>query len=105
MVSIAAHWCGPWRPLPANRFPSRTATWRRSGCRTFRPTGNKRRFEMADFVVLGEALIDLFGEPGQPLGPGSRFVAKPGGAPANVAAALGKLGASVGFVGKVGEDA
>jgi fructokinase len=60
---------------------------------------------MIDVVTLGEALIDmvslqrnvgLFETPG--------FKPEPGGAPANVAVGLARLGASVAFVGKVGRD-
>ena len=60
---------------------------------------------MAKIVVLGEALIDLFADEEVPLGDAAVFRPSPGGAPANVAVALGRLGASVGFVGKVGDDA
>jgi fructokinase len=54
-------------------------------------------------VVLGEVLIDFFAQPGWPAGPGA-FVAKAGGAPANLAAAIAKLGHRVAFIGKVGDD-
>lgn len=56
-----------------------------------------------DIVALGELLIDLTQTGTQD---GARqFAAFPGGAPANVAVAAARLGASVGFVGKVGADA
>lgn len=64
-----------------------------------------RRSSVPKIVVLGEALIDLFADEGVPLGDAAAFRPLPGGAPANVAVALGRLGASVGFVGKVGDDA
>jgi sugar/nucleoside kinase (ribokinase family) len=59
---------------------------------------------MPAIVVLGEALIDLFAESGVPLKEAQTFRPLPGGAPANVAVALARLGADVGFVGKVGID-
>lgn len=52
-------------------------------------------------VCLGEALVDLVPEPGQPW----TFSARPGGAPANVAVGLCRLGTSAAFVGRVGRDA
>lgn len=60
---------------------------------------------MPKIVVLGEALIDLFTEHATRLKDTAALRPSPGGAPANVAVALGRLGASVGFVGKVGADA
>lgn len=57
-----------------------------------------------DVVALGELLIDFtpngVSEQGQPL-----FERNPGGAPANVLAALAKLGCSTAFIGAVGDDA
>ncbi|GGG54061.1 PfkB family carbohydrate kinase [Paenibacillus radicis (ex Gao et al. 2016)] len=58
-----------------------------------------------DVICLGELLIDfvstakdveLIDSPG--------FVKAPGGAPANVAAGVVKLGGTAGFIGKVGDD-
>ena len=58
---------------------------------------------MLDITTIGEVLIDLTqtgcSEQGVPL-----FAAYPGGAPANVAVAAAKLGASTAFVGKTGQD-
>lgn len=58
---------------------------------------------MRDITAIGEILIDLtqtgINEHGVPL-----FAANPGGAPANVAVAASRLGASAAFVGKVGDD-
>ncbi len=58
---------------------------------------------MKDITAIGEILIDLtqtgINENGVPL-----FAANPGGAPANVAVAASRLGASAAFVGKVGDD-
>jgi fructokinase len=60
---------------------------------------------MPDAICLGELLIDfvstaadvgIAGSPG--------FIKAPGGAPANVAVGLAKLGVDTGFVGKVGDE-
>ncbi len=59
-----------------------------------------------DLVCLGEMLIDMFpAETGRRLAEVSAFLPNPGGAPANVAVAAARLGASSAFIGKVGEDA
>ena len=56
-----------------------------------------------DITAVGEILIDLTqsgtNEQGIP-----RFDANPGGAPANLAVAASRLGASTAFIGKVGKD-
>lgn len=56
-----------------------------------------------DIVVFGEILIDFTSqgcnEDGQML-----YARNPGGAPANVAVAAGKLGAHTAFIGKAGKD-
>jgi fructokinase len=60
---------------------------------------------MMDIVCLGEVLIDVFpNEVGRRLTEVTSFQPKPGGAPANVAVAATRLGASSAFIGKVGED-
>ena len=60
---------------------------------------------MPDVISLGEVLIDLFGRPvGVSLKEATSFIAAPGGAPANVAVALARLGVDVGFMGAVGDD-
>jgi fructokinase len=57
-------------------------------------------------VCLGEVLIDLIAADGkQPLERSSTFHMAPGGAPANVAVALARLGTTVAFIGKVADDA
>ena len=60
----------------------------------------------ADIVCLGELLIDMFpAEMDRRLAEVSAFHPKPGGAPANVAAGLARLGSRSAFIGKVGDDA
>lgn len=58
---------------------------------------------MFDIITVGEILIDLtqsgLNENNIPM-----FTANPGGAPANMAVAAAKLGASTAFIGKVGKD-
>ncbi len=58
---------------------------------------------MIDITAVGEILIDLTqngkNEQGIP-----HFAANPGGAPANLAVAAARLGASAAFIGKVGKD-
>ncbi len=59
-----------------------------------------------DVICLGELLVDMFpAELGKKLAEVSAFRPKPGGAPANVAVALARLGVRSAFVGKVGDDA
>jgi fructokinase len=59
-----------------------------------------------EVVCLGELLVDMFpAELGKKLAEVSAFRPKPGGAPANVAVALARLGVHSAFVGKVGDDA
>ena len=58
---------------------------------------------MHDITAIGEILIDLTqtgkNDQGVPT-----FAANPGGAPANVAVAAARLGASTAFIGKLGRD-
>lgn len=58
-----------------------------------------------DVLCFGEALIDFFPEvTGVPLGEVERFERQLGGAPANVAVGLARLGARVGLMTLVGAD-
>jgi sugar/nucleoside kinase (ribokinase family) len=56
---------------------------------------------MLDVVALGEVLIDFTPVEGEG---NPQFQQNPGGAPANVCAALAKLGRKTAFLGKVGQD-
>ncbi|PIN01575.1 Ribokinase [Handroanthus impetiginosus] len=56
-------------------------------------------------VCFGEMLIDFVPDTaGVSLAESQGFLKAPGGAPANVACAISKLGGSAAFMGKVGED-
>ncbi len=56
---------------------------------------------MSDVLCFGEALIDMRGEQGEG---GVHYVPQPGGAPANVAVGVARLGGRAGFAGQVGND-
>ncbi|MDK2563916.1 carbohydrate kinase [Romboutsia sedimentorum] len=61
---------------------------------------------MKNVLCIGEALIDFLSiDKGKNLCDTSGFIKKAGGAPANVAAAISKLGAKAHFCGTVGDDA
>lgn len=60
---------------------------------------------MPDVIALGELLIDFVStQAGVSLADAPAFQKAPGGAPANVAVGLARLGVSSGFMGKVGDD-
>jgi fructokinase len=60
---------------------------------------------MSKILCIGEALIDMIcTDKGQSLSTGENFLKKPGGAPTNVAAAIGALGGEVELAAKVGKD-
>ncbi len=60
---------------------------------------------MKTILCIGELLIDFVAEKqGNDLSKADEFVKKPGGAPANVACAISKLGGKSKFVGCVGKD-
>ncbi len=59
-----------------------------------------------DVLCIGEALIDFVSrEQGEALEAATQFTAAPGGAPANVAAGLAKLGRRAQLIATVGDDA
>jgi len=61
---------------------------------------------MPEVVSLGELLIDFVPTTaGVALTEAEAFIMAPGGAPANVAVGLARLGVSSGFMGQVGDDA
>lgn len=61
---------------------------------------------MPDVMTLGELLVDFVPTiSGVSLSEASVFQKAPGGAPANVAVGLARLGVSSGFMGQVGDDA
>jgi fructokinase len=60
---------------------------------------------MKKVFCVGELLIDFVGQGGHPsLSKTDQFLKKAGGAPANVAAAVSRLGSQAYFVGAVGKD-
>jgi sugar/nucleoside kinase (ribokinase family) len=59
---------------------------------------------MAEVVCLGELLIDMVSDADASLQDAPRFLKAPGGAPANVAVGLTRLGTPSAFVGQVGDD-
>ncbi|HEY7123632.1 MAG TPA: carbohydrate kinase [Ktedonobacterales bacterium] len=60
---------------------------------------------MFDVLTLGECLIDLVATaPTDSLYHAEAFTPKPGGAPANVAVGVQRLGKKAAFIGKVGSD-
>lgn len=60
---------------------------------------------MPDVITLGEVLVDFVATVyGVSLANAPAFKKVPGGAPANVAAALARLSVPAGFMGKVGDD-
>lgn len=59
----------------------------------------------SEIITIGELLIDFFCENRNvSLSEGTHFTKHAGGAPANVAATISKLGGDAAFVGKVGDD-
>ncbi len=60
---------------------------------------------MADVICMGEVLVEFVStQANTPLARAPGFIKAPGGAPANVAVALQRLGAPATFVSKVGDD-
>ena len=58
---------------------------------------------MGKIVTVGEVVADVYQDE-TPSEVELRFTARPGGAPANVAVAVAKLGARASFVGRLGDD-
>lgn len=73
--------------------------------RLVRATG-KEVARMRKILCFGEALIDFINTKSSPEGPLqiAQFRQFPGGAPANVAVAIAKLGGQAAFAGQVGDD-
>ena len=70
-----------------------------------RPTRPSGPQNAAAVVVFGEVLCDLFAErAGQSIADAERLCPQPGGAPANVAVQLARLGVDVSLVSAVGAD-
>jgi fructokinase len=68
------------------------------------PASN-RRMEMTDVLSLGEMLVDwICTTRGAPLSKAKNFTMAAGGAPANTAIGLARLGVRVGFIGAFSED-
>ncbi|AZQ15211.1 carbohydrate kinase family protein [Halorubrum sp. PV6] len=59
---------------------------------------------MTDILVAGETLVDLLPNPGETLHDVDGFTHRPGGAPANVAVGLSRLGATPAFWTRLGDD-
>jgi fructokinase len=68
--------------------------------------GGEKMSESNLVVCIGELLIDFYcTDVDVDLAKGENFIKQAGGAPANVAAAISKLGGEAAFIGKVGNDA
>ncbi len=59
---------------------------------------------MATAISFGELLVDMVSPADASLGEATTFLKAPGGAPANVAVGLQKLGVPTAFIGMVGDD-
>jgi len=59
---------------------------------------------MRKIFCIGELLVDCMGQPGVGLAKSAHFTKLAGGAPANVSAAVAKLGGKAYFMGQVGDD-
>ena len=65
---------------------------------------NQSLIIMKKIFCIGELLIDFMGQAGTDLARSNQFAKLAGGAPANVSAAVAKLGGKAYFMGKVGDD-
>ena len=68
-------------------------------------TDKQFNMKAGSVIALGEALIDRLGPPGGDPSSDLPVIDCFGGAPANVACALGRLGVNVSFIGSLGNDA
>lgn len=59
---------------------------------------------MATAISFGELLVDMVSPSDASLGEATAFLKAPGGAPANVAVGLARLGVNTAFIGMVGDD-
>ncbi len=59
---------------------------------------------MKKVFCIGEMLIDFISQPGNSLAKTTNFIKTAGGAPANVAVAVAKLGGQASFIGNLGDD-
>lgn len=59
---------------------------------------------MVDIITIGELLIDMIGQEQTSLDKIKLFKRFPGGAPANVAVGIARLGGNVGMISRVGND-
>ena len=59
---------------------------------------------MVDIITIGELLIDMIGQEQTRLDKMKVFKRFPGGAPANVAVGIARLGGRVGMITRVGND-
>ncbi|MFW9830261.1 MAG: carbohydrate kinase family protein [Candidatus Thorarchaeota archaeon] len=66
---------------------------------------SRHQNEIPLVACLGEVLIDFIAEHSGPLNSISSFRKLPGGAPANVAVGIARLGIACGFIGKISSDA
>ena len=97
----------PRAPQDRERAGGRRSPPRRQQRRGRDPT--RRRLTLwrrrSSVLSLGEVLIDMIVSDGSPtLEDAAEFMARPGGAPANVAVALRRLGVPSAFCGAVGDD-
>lgn len=59
---------------------------------------------MRKIFCIGELIIDFIGQPNQGMVRSKQFAKMAGGAPANVAAGVAKLGGNANFIGNIGAD-
>jgi len=103
LASQQVRWVDPAR-LDAYPFPAANTRIIAALLQHLQPEGGTE--PAAQVICLGEALIDRLGPPGgDPAMDGGASEDRLGGAPANVACALARLGTPSAFVGRLGRDA